>query len=329
MVISGVLSSAYFDSSDTFQSDALHTLAHDMPVSYDMLNNTVVCGNPAELLAISPDSSVRALGLENPGAPVLSSSGSGGLEAGRYGVAITYLRGNEESAMSSISYIDVPQNQGITITLPQPAESLPTSIRIYRTVANGGTPFRADDAPVGVTTWVTGVRVLGRAADTQFLARMTPGHIVRYWRGRLLVASGKVLKFSEPMRYGLFDPRTGFVQFARKILMVRPVESGVYVGTADGVVFLRGDKPGDFVVADTGGKPPIEGCDAMVDAAEFGDVGVKGKRVALWLAGNGFVVGSTDGSINELQASRVRLPNGSGGIGALVVNRRQAVAVVN
>ncbi len=157
---------------------------------------------------------------------------------------------------------------------------------------------------------------------------MPGGDIVRYWRGRLLVARGKRIYFSEPMRYGMYSPREGFIQLPKDVRMMRPVSGGVYIGTEDGVKFYAGAGPKDLSPRDTGGKPPVAGTDTLVDAEEFGDIGVKDEEVALWLAANGFVVGTPDGKLVEVQANRVRLPSGAAGVGAVVVSDRKAVAVV-
>lgn len=243
--------------------------------------------------------------------------------------SVTTAGGNgEEGALSAAAFVDVPEGGGITVNLTQPNEGLPTGIRIYRTTTNGEILLRAADVGLGLSTWLLGNATLGRAADTQFKGRMFGGDIVRYWRGRLWVAKGTRIYLSDPLRYGMYDPREGFLQLPRRVTMMRPVEGGVFVGTSDGVKFYSGTGPTDMTIKDTGGTAPVEGTDTLVSAEEFGDIGIKGKFVALWLAANGFIVGQPDGSLISKQSDRIRLPSGATGTGAVVVNARQAVAVV-
>jgi hypothetical protein len=327
VVINGVLKAVtYANGAATLTT--IRSLEYNARLSYDTLNDSTVACNHAELFTVDPDNNHRLLGLETPGATVAAVTGVGGLDAGRYAVATSYIKGGEEGPLSPAAFVDVVQDGGITVNLTQPNESLPTGIRLYRTGANGDVLMRAADVPLALATWTLGAQTLGRAADTQFKGRMFGGDIVRYWRGRLLVAKGTRVYMSDPMRYGMYDPRDGFLQFPRRVLMMRPVEGGIFFGTTDGVKFYSGSGPTDMTIKDTGGTAPVEGTDTLVSADEFGDIGIKGKFVALWLAANGFIVGQPDGSLISKQSDRIRLPNGATGTGAVVVNSRQAVAVV-
>jgi hypothetical protein len=287
---------------------------------------------PQELLRVDGDN-VRLLGIEDPGqaAVVTASLGVGGLTAGRYAIAVTFLRGNEESGASPISFIELSEGDGLNITLPQPVATDITAIRVYRTQANSDVLYRCTDAPV--TTSITiGSGPLGRQCDTLNMRQLPGGQIVRYWRGRVLVARGRNLLFSEPMRYGIWTPTENFVQFPHTIRVMEPVEGGVFVGTQDGVVFLSGETPEAWTQRRTGGKPPVDGTGIRISASQLGgerDYG--GAYVAMWLAQNGFVIGTTDGSLVEPQSKRISLPDSqvTAGVGAMVVHERRAIGSIN
>jgi hypothetical protein len=313
----------------TLDGGAIYTLALDEPLSYQDVNGDVVCANRAEILRVR-DGAVVRLGVEDPSSVAVSeAAGVGGLDAGKYGVAISFLRGDEESALSGAVWCDVAAGNGLSVALPQPNEADVTGIRIYRTGANGDVLYRAVDAPLAISPYVVGAGPLGRQADTRFLARMPGGHIIRNWRGRLLVARGRNLLFSEPFRYGLFNPSENFVQFPHRIRMVQPVENGVFVGTQDGVVFLSGQTPGSWEQRKTGGEAPVAGTGMEIETSILGgDRDYGGAYAAAWLAGNGFVVGTSDGSLVQMQSKRIRLPDTSGA-GAVVVFNRQLIATIN
>ena len=329
-VSGGVLQSLSFQDGSLSATPLPYTLEADLPLSYQDLNGEVVCANRSEILRIRADNTVVRLGVEDPSPPALAvSAGVGGLDAGRYGVAVTFLRGVEESGLSGAAWLDVSAGDGLSVVLPQPSESDVTGIRIYRTGANGDVFYRAVDAPTGASPYVVGAGVLGRQTDTRFMVRMPGGHILRYWKGRLLCARGKNLLFSEPLRYGIFTPSENFVQFPHRILMVQPAEGGVFVGTKSGVTFLRGTTPSEWVAYNTGGEAPVAGTDIRIETSilkEDRDYG--GAYAALWLAGNGFVVGTHDGNLVQAQAKRIRLPDTSGA-GAAVLFNRSIIAAIN
>jgi hypothetical protein len=327
-VIGGALCSIQFDGV-SLVSTSLYGLENDEPLSYLDLNGDVVCANRAEILRIR-DGSVARLGVEDPSTPGLSQASQvGDLDAGKYGVATSFLRGSEESALSGAVWLDVSAGNGITVALPPPNDSDVTGIRIYRTGANGDEFYRAVDVPLGIASYIVGAGVLGRQADNRFMQRLPGGHIVRYWKGRLLVARGRNLLFSSPMRYGLFTPTEDFVQLPHRIRIVQPSEGGVFVGTKAGVTFLAGTSPSDMRAVATGGEPPVAGTDMRIETSILGgDRDFGGAYAALWLAGNGFVVGTADGNLVQAQAKRIKLPSTSGA-GAAVLFNRTIIAATN
>ena len=249
----------------------------------------------------------------------------------RYAVAVAWVRDWEEGPLSPASFVDVDEGGGITVQLPADDPTAVDSVRIYRTGPNGDVLMRAQDAPASLTSYALGVQDLGRAATTQNLEPMPGGEIVRYWRGRLLVASGRTLRASRPMRYGLTDPRTDWVQFPKRIDIMVCVEGGVYVGTADGVVFLEGATPGEWKQVRKSARRALRGSDLLVRADLLGGEEPSDRWVAVWLAENGFVVGTPDGRLIEQQAKRIRLPESetAAGVAAAVVHDRQIIASIN
>lgn len=317
--------------SSGWSATAIHTMQANLPVSYDDLNGSVICGNAYELLEIDAEDNVRPLGVERPGAPGVAASASGGLSAGRYAVAVSFLRSDEEGPVSAASFVDLGAGGGISVTVPQPLDAGVSMVRLYRSEANGEDLRRAFDIPVGMTSYAVGLSELGRLADTQYLDRLRGGQFVRAWRGRVLVARGRILQFSQPLRYGLSDPRHDFVQFPHRIDLMEPVEGGVFVGDRTGVRFLSGSSPKEWSIRRTGGLPPVYGSGSPVDGAKLvDDAGVAGQRAAIWLASNGFVVGAPDGSIVAAQAKRIRLPaSQAAGVGAVVINDREVISSIN
>ncbi len=297
-------------------------------LSYAELGDRIVVSNTEWIGEILPDLTVRDLGVEDGPMGAITASATGGLPEGTYGVALSLLRGNEEGALSPFRFVNVASGGGIMLdAIPVPTDHLVTTVRAYRTTPGGDTFYRTADFPAGLTSYVLGAGELGRIADTAHLRRMPPGAIVRAWRGRLLVARGRTLRFSEPMRYGLHSPRTGFVQEASAITMVAPVLGGIFVGTRTGVTFYRGTTPGDWTRVALGAEPPVPGTHQAIDTSLLNPKFETGStnEAALWLGPQGFVVGLADGSLIQPQARRISL---SAQRGHTAIYGRQALSVV-
>lgn len=303
----------------------LYELHVDVVLSYAELDGSVICGNPSELLRIDPDDVVTTLGLPKPDAPGVAAVAYGGLYAGRYAVAIAAMRGYEEGPLSASSFVDVPEGGGIAVTGPVGGGSY----RIYRTAQNGGV-LQSAGIVLGGASATVGFGPMGRQADTQNLDRMPGGSIVRAWRGLVLVARGRMIFWSEPLRYGLHDPRHSFAQFEHKVTLLEPVDGGVFVGDASGVRFYAGKSPAEWTVKTTGGMAPVEGTGSSMPGSMLGGDLAGDARVAVWLAENGFVVGTADGRLAEVQTKRIRLPDSqAAGSGCMVVRDGQIIAALN
>ena len=297
----------------------LYTLAQDLPFSYCDLNGDVIASSRAELLVIKPDLSVRRLGLDKPGAPGLYGYG----EYGGIGVAISYLRGDEVGPLSRVAF------GSTSITLPQPTESLPTGIRVYCTGDSGDLLYRNVDVPLGVTSITINPQNRGEPANHQFMDRMIPGDMVRPWRGTLWTVRGNILCYSDDLRYEMYDPRFNYITMPHAVRLFEPVEGGIYVGGKDGIYFLRGKNPRELEVEKRGGAAPIKGTGTQIPASIInGEEADSGQMVAVWLSGNGYVIGMPDGRIIEKQRKYIKLDDSSN-TGAVVVHDRQVTAVVS
>lgn len=298
----------------------IFTMNSDDRVSFcDMLDGIVIMNRTT--LAFFKEGVVTPLGIDKPAQPAVTESSAGGLNAGKYGVAISLISDSgEESPLSDVAFIEISQGSGMQITLPSTDQPF---IKIYRTEPNGENLYESDKIPA-MSQYLLGARALGRISDTQYLSKMISGRIARQFKGRLLVAKSNILYFSEPLRYGVYSPRHGFVQFSHRIVMIEPVDGGVYVGTRKGVFFLAGTNPKEWVVKDTGGKPPIQYASCGMSTGELSPevtANVGNGQGAVWLSENGFVVGLPSGSLIELQ--RTRITGLSGEAGSLAVfNRR-------
>lgn len=289
----------------------LEDLASPLPVDFTMLNDEIVFSTMDEIGIVGEDNT-RPLGPPDMTTPIVSAAPNGGLFAGRYTVAACWLDDDgREGALSRMVTVDVPAGGGIRVVLA--GEGL--RARVYRSEANGTQIYRMTDVlPQAITSYTFGVGDLGEQADTAYLRRTLPGTFVRLWRGRLLTARGNILFLSEPMRYNLYSPRHGFVMLPAEITFLEAVEGGVWIGQPDTVKFLAGPRPGEWELKTPGGNAPMARSSMIVSSDLFDpNLQLVDGDHALWLASNGYVLGTPSGTLVEPQAQRIRLPVSAAG----------------
>ncbi|MGL6290146.1 MAG: hypothetical protein ACRC2H_05625 [Silanimonas sp.] len=289
------------------------SLASGGAVDFCELNGDVIIST-SSALSLLRNGALSPLAAATPAEPQLTAVATGGLTRGRYAVAVSTSFGGVESGLSHASFVDVPEGGGIQIG------NLPAGALVYRTQPNGDVLYRAG------TSSLLSAGDLGRIAETRFMEPLPSGEWVRRWRGRLVTARGRFLRFSEPMRFGLWTPTDGFVQLPDPIQFFEPVEGGIYVGQRKTVIFLRGQSFDELVLDTTGAAAPVRGSSTLIKPGVLGMDQAPTSDCALWLAENGFVIGMPSGQIAEMQASRIRLSASSGEI---AVHDRRVIATIN
>lgn len=289
----------------------LSGIAPNAPMTYFEYAGEVVFTNGIDLGVITA-AGVRRLGVDTPPAPDVSALTQGTLPAGRYSVALSYvLASGEESGLSEMVTLDLAVQGGISFDMPQGAVGAGAAyVRVYSTSTNGNVLYQCANVPVGLTSFDLLDLQLGKVADTQFLRRMPAGHIVRVFNGRLVVARGDTLWFSEPFRYGLTSPRHNFVRFNGPITMVEPVVGGVYVSTDTVVYFLAGGGPRQFDQRVASMNACMKGGSTLVPGGrlpgKLADQG--GDMAAVWLGHAGYSIGMRDGTVHDIHSTRIALP---------------------
>lgn len=167
-------------------------------------------------------------------------------------------------------------------------------------------------------------KLLGPVPFATFLA---------YFNGRIWMAQGKTLWFTELFLYNYVNPTRNFLQFEHDITMVGSVTDGVYVGTKEGVWFIahgtriEGHPPGAFKrtrVMDSGAIPGsmvyIPG--EVANPPQVGlDTDTPVKVSILFMTTAGYCVGSDGGQCTNQSESRFVFPDA---ISASAMYRSQA-----
>lgn len=298
------------------------------------LGGAVVCAAPRGLFIFGGKRALP-LGLPTPPAPMLAPvDGAGSMEAGRYGAAIAWKRGELLSPLSPLAQAELTGTGALRVTFPVALGAEQAGIdgvRLFLTNWNGGELLRAGDYRMDAGGMAAQVELpllpkLGEAARWRHCTPMPTGEHLGLWRGRLVTASGRTLHFSEPMAYHIKDTRHGFVQMPQSITFIAPVEGGIWVGQRTHVEFLAGSTPAELTLTGRAGKAPVPFSAVMLDAEDAGEMAGGGRAAVAWLAGNGFVLGTADGSMVETQARHLRGITGTHGSSA-VLHGRIAAAV--
>ena len=232
--------------------------------------------------------------------PVLSVT-PGAMPKGRYQVCITQFSAAGESASTVPGTIDVPEGGGIRVGSIPPAPVGSITL-IYVTGANGEVFGRAAvDIAAGVADILTS-SATGASCQTLLTESIPAGDIVRFSNGRLLVARGELLIYSEPFFAGLFRPSKNYIPFSEPITMLEPSDKGIFVA-ADKTYWFAGEitqaSPQEVLpygaVPGSGGRNP-----AAPDSC-------------FWISERGLVFGTPDGSVKNLQEEQLALTGGTAG----------------
>lgn len=246
------------------------------------------------LCRVLADGQAQAWGLPPPAFDL------GGAPAGDCLVTATYLRGRDEfgartpASVGESFTVDVPDHPGAThkaVYLSRPGSSVLRRAAVVP-AASGPITINADMAT-------------GPALETLHKTP-PPGHAVSAaWNGRVLVGAGAFLLYSDPFRFGLFDPMRQSMPFSHEVTALVAVSpSALIVGTTDAVYRLSGpDIAGASLVqiADFGA---VRGAHALVDASLVLEGG-QGVGVVFATAG-GFCFAGPDGGVTNLSGSRFR-----------------------
>ncbi len=277
-------------------ADASSTLVRDGLAPRDMyyayVAGKVYYSNGVDTGLVTPDGDSLPWGVERPASTFgLSVAASGALDGGIYQVTLTYMNTmREESGAPESVFIEVPDGGGILLdNIPQPVAADVVAIRVYMSQANGDMLFYHRDLPVGPTQVILDYGARGKPLDTQFLEPMPPGKYLMTYKGRIFIAVGKFLIWSDALRYGQYHATMGFAKFGEDITGMAAPEGPniqIYVGTASKTHLLRGSSIDDLSVSIAVHEGVVPGSMLMVPGELMGVDGLS-TPVPMWMSSSG------------------------------------------
>lgn len=288
---------------DTLAVTPLHTMPSHADVDYTEHNGDLYAATPFNLLRLRAGA-INPVGVRLPDVlPDVAAHPAGSLTAGQYTVAVSVVDSTgEESPAKIIGQVQV--TTGLILT------GLPSghTWRVYLSPPDGDLLYLSEEFTSFMPQHVLGSYPQGAACATLNLSPMPGGHLVRAQGGRLFVARGDTLWFSEPLRPHLTAPRRSFIQFVGRIRLLEFVDGGAYVGDERGVWWLAGSDPTQYALKLASDAVPVALSSIVAPAHQLGVSGSASTQdMALWLSSHGHMLGAPGGQVAALNSDRIRL----------------------
>lgn len=271
-----------------------------LPIVYEPVNDSVYWTNSVDSGRIDSAGNSYPWGLQVPNAPVAVAASGGLLARGRYQLVCSFTAANgQESGTGLATYVDVPIDTGaIAITaLPQPQSGQGVAtINVHVSAVNGEVLYWHGAVGAGTRTYaIQWVETTLREARHRLLTAPPAGTLLTSRFGRIYIAKGNGIYWTEPFAYELHNPARNFAQFDSDIKVMRAVSNGLWVVTASGTYWLTGDNPNEARVAQQANySAPLQ---QAVDIPDDNSVA--------WLSYRGWVIGDQDGNLKNLSDQRV------------------------
>lgn len=295
------------------------------PMSYAVANGVAYYSNGIDRGRVDAMGPLH-WGLDRPAKPELTVTQSGALDPGTYRVALTYEDSTgEEHGASQEATTHVAKGEGLRVTAfgPWPPEAL--WARVYVSRPEGEVLYHAVSlAAPGSAVIDPSMLERGMELETAEMRAPSPGHIVRYFSGRMYIARRDTIIFTEPLRYSLTRPSQGVYMFPSDVTLMEPVLDGIYVGFEGGVVFIAGTDPYQVEQVNVLQHSPVPRASTMIPGES---VGANSAHVPVWWGKDGaMVAGLPGGQVEQLTKDRLATPRFASG--AVMYREREGMAQV-
>ena len=203
------------------------------PMVYLSVNDNIYYSNGVITGLLSADGADLPWGIRGPVEQpnILPSASGGSLAAGTYQVAVTFVADSgEESGTPRAKSVVVTANGSIELRdLPTLVDG--SLIRVYCSSAGGEGLYRVGDLLPGTPNFrISDVEnAQGKRLQTQFGIKPPAGDVLEYHNGRIYIAQGSVVWYTDPLRYGLVKPKMNFLMFPSTVSVMKSVADGIYI----------------------------------------------------------------------------------------------------
>lgn len=271
-------------------------------VAFCEANDVVYLSDTAKTWKIV-DGVVHSWGITPPPAPLLATT-SGTLPAGKYIAALVWVDANGlESGASAVRELTTSSEGGIVFRdLPFGANTL----RIYLSAVNGSILYHVADTSTNeytVSTWLGNGNVL----ENRNISGPVPAQTIRFYNGRLYLATGALVFYSEPFRFDHYRLDEGYLALPDDHALMEPVTMGIYLATDKATWFYMGNPDDGFNVFkkfDYGAIPgtAVRNIDGSI----------------MWQSQRGMIIGSPEGECKNMQEDNVAPDSAVAGSAVLI-----------
>lgn len=269
------------------------------PLSFVELNGEAYFSNESINGKVNAGGTYEAWGTAAPSnAPVCASVDSSVVKDREHMVTCTFvLNTGEESGAPIAVKVLCGDSPIIRMTsIPQSLDARVVYTRIYVSDIDGEVLYANVDVPAGLVTYdVSGPFGTGQQLKTQFMDKPPSGQLIEELNGCIYIASGNIVYFTEPLRYGLVHKVNGFFMFSERVTMLKSVPDGMYV-SADATYFMPNG------VKDAKLDPVLP-----YRAIEGAACNVPNSNDVMWLSERGFVLGQSGGKAENVTEDRIAI----------------------
>jgi hypothetical protein len=265
------------------------------PVGYTRVGDLIFCGNGTSGYVINGNA-IKSLGIAWPEQqPDLIAKDTGGMFAGDYQVAITYMRNGEESGCGQASRVTVSDGGGIYFSMPTVPPDVDT-IAVYVSSVNGDELYLYDEVNASTSEVFIDNNISSIRLETQFMYPPVLSRIVTAHYGRLYWADGNLLRYTEPQKYGL-TKANNYAQFGGDISLIASLPGALYVCA---------DKT--YRISNIDGDGFSQRVEVLPYGAVEGTLRYEERtKSAYWQSHKGLVVATQDG-VQEMIADVIAMP---------------------
>jgi hypothetical protein len=309
--------------------NADHTLTDLMPVHgpvcYEELNGIVYFSDGMGAYKLLSDGTIVRWGVSPPAAPAVAST-VGNLPSGRYLVAVTPIANDgSEHGASPLVPIDLGDDAGLILTLPNAGDPQVAYLRVYLSTANGKVLYAAKDVPVSAgSTTITDVPGEGVVLQTIGVTAMRPCKRIAEYRGRLYAVDAEDPRFvwyTDPLAYDRLRPGKSFLPHAHPVDLLAADTNGIWVAEGERTLFYSGANPEQFTPQTTLDYGAVPGFPVKVKSGN--------STMLIWYSTKGIV--RVQNGIANLQEDNVAVETGDSA--AVLVREfdglKQAIASVS
>lgn len=243
-------------------------------------------------------------GVKMP-SPPFGTLSSGNMSAGRYLVAVTALREGVESGARQPTVAELINAGGLSLSVAG-FDPNADALNVYCSEPNGQELYWQGEFPPTSPIHLTQVQHSTDPLTTFGHYPPLPGQHIANYRGRMLIASGAALYWSQPLAYHHFRIQTDVQLFEDRICLLAALDSGFFVAAGSRTYWVAGQDPDEWQPRLIDTRQVAEGQPLRLPAHKLPELQSQGE-VLVWATADGFVAGMGDGTVQHLTDGRLAI----------------------